>query len=137
MWGNDNDHEVIEISSGSSENANVIVNEGVVDVGRQAGPRRVHCPMTVCRRPTRLRHLVQMFSFENVISKSQSKVGQALPLPRKFVEKFIRKSWRDLILQVRGGRTFSCKLLWSPRSEKDCHLGQYWYNFVSEIELKT
>ncbi|KAJ1410415.1 glycosyltransferase [Sesbania bispinosa] len=59
LRGNDNDHEVIDINSGSSENTNVIVNKGVVDVGRQAGPGRGHRPMIVCRRPARLRHPVQ------------------------------------------------------------------------------
>ncbi|KAJ1377726.1 DNA-binding barrel domain superfamily [Sesbania bispinosa] len=100
LRGNDNDHEVIDISPGSSENANVIVNEGVVDVGRQAGPGHGHRPVIICRRPARFRHLVQLFSFENVISKSQSKANQTLPLPRKFVEKFIHKSWRDLSLEM-------------------------------------
>ncbi|KAJ1381751.1 hypothetical protein SESBI_44880 [Sesbania bispinosa] len=115
-------HEVIHISSGSSENANVVVNEGVIGVGKQTG--RVHRPVIVCRKLERLPRPVRVFSFEKVISKSQSKAGQTLPLPRKLVANFIRKYRNDLILQVRG-QNYSCKLLWRPGSEKDCHLDQY------------
>ncbi|KAJ1443588.1 DNA-binding barrel domain superfamily [Sesbania bispinosa] len=139
LRGNDNGHEVIDISSGSSENEDVIVNEIVVDVGRQVGPGRGHRPVIICRRPARLRHPVQLFSFEKVISKSQAKGGQTLPLPRKIVENFIRRYWRDLNLEVRGThRSYCCKLLWRPGSDKDkdCHLGKRWYNLVTEMELK-
>ncbi|KAJ1381703.1 DNA-binding barrel domain superfamily [Sesbania bispinosa] len=111
-------HEVIEISSGSSEDGNVVVNEGVLGVGRQTGR------VIICRKPSKLSRPVRVFSFEK-------------PLPREIVANFIRKYWHDLILQV-GGRNYSCKLLWRPGSEmKDCHLGKYWYKLVNEMELKT
>ncbi|KAJ1382625.1 DNA-binding barrel domain superfamily [Sesbania bispinosa] len=139
LRGNDNGHEVIDISSGSSENEDVIVNDGVVDVGRQAGPGRGHRPVIICRRPARLHHPVQVFSFEKVISKSQAKGGHTLPIPRKIVENFIRGYWRDLNLEVRGTcRNYCCKLLWRPGSDKDkdFHLGKRWYNLVTEMDLK-
>ncbi|KAJ1381664.1 DNA-binding barrel domain superfamily [Sesbania bispinosa] len=125
------------------EEVNEILTPGLVklrdnDNDHETGPGRGHRPVIICRRPARLRHPMQVFYFEKVISKSQSKGGQTLPLPRKIVEKFIRRYWRDLNLEVHGARrSYCCKLLWRPGSDKDCHLGQHWYNLVSEMELKT
>ncbi|KAJ1378469.1 DNA-binding barrel domain superfamily [Sesbania bispinosa] len=78
----------------------------------------------------------QIMTFEKVITKSQSRGGQTLPMPRKFVQEFIRKYWTELILEVGGGRYYSCTLLWRPGSEKDCHLGKPWYQLVSDMKLK-
>ncbi|KAJ1414950.1 DNA-binding barrel domain superfamily [Sesbania bispinosa] len=57
------------------------------------------------------------------------------PIPRKFVQEFIRKYWTELILQVGGGHFYSRKLLWRPGSKKDCHLGKPWYKLVSDMKL--
>ncbi|KAJ1428504.1 hypothetical protein SESBI_09020 [Sesbania bispinosa] len=66
---------------------------------------------------------VQMISFQK-------------PLPRKFLQDFVLKSWEELILQVHDGRSYSCKLLWRPKSEKkDFHLGKTGTNFVQEMAL--
>ncbi|KAJ1381362.1 DNA-binding barrel domain superfamily [Sesbania bispinosa] len=79
----------------------------------------------------------KVMSFEKVITKSQSRAGQALPIPRKFVQDFIRKKWKKLILQVGGSRFYSCNLLLRPGSDKDCHLGKPRYKFVSDMNLRT
>ncbi|KAJ1391341.1 DNA-binding barrel domain superfamily [Sesbania bispinosa] len=78
-----------------------------------------------------------VMSFEKVITKSKSKGGQTLPIPRNFVKEFIRNSWRRLILQVKGGQCYYCKLLWRKGREKDYHLGKPWYKLVSDMRLRT
>ncbi|KAJ1443868.1 DNA-binding barrel domain superfamily [Sesbania bispinosa] len=86
--------------------------------------------------PVLVQHPVRMISFQKVITKYESKVGQTLPLPRKFIQEFVLKSWEELILQVHDGRSYSCKLLWRLKSEKkDCHLGKKWYNLVQDMAL--
>ncbi|KAJ1376268.1 DNA-binding barrel domain superfamily [Sesbania bispinosa] len=78
----------------------------------------------------------RVLSFEKVITKSQSKGRQTLPIPRKFVQEFIRRDWSELILKVRRVQHYNCKLVRRNGREKDCHLGKPWYKLVSDLRLK-
>ncbi|KAJ1429361.1 DNA-binding barrel domain superfamily [Sesbania bispinosa] len=92
---------------------------GVVIVSVPHNPN--HVRVSVVNHSGRVTAVVprQVMTFEKVITKSQSRGGQTL-----------------LILEVEGGRYYSCTLLWRPGSEKDCHLGKPWYKLVSDMKLK-
>ncbi|KAJ1408953.1 DNA-binding barrel domain superfamily [Sesbania bispinosa] len=73
----------------------------------------------------------RVMSFEKVITKSQSKGRQTLPIPRKFVQDFIRRDWSELILKVRRGQHYNCKLVRRNGRGKDCHP---WQTLVQETK---
>ncbi|KAJ1415154.1 DNA-binding barrel domain superfamily [Sesbania bispinosa] len=124
---NVNDSDSNKNGGGGIENQSRHVNfdagRRVMNFHNQTGPVNEH----VAKR---------VISFEKVITKSQSKAGQPLPLPRKFVQEFIRKNWTELSLQVGDGRFYNCSLLRRKGSEKDCHLGKPWYKLVSDMRLR-
>lgn len=58
-------------------------------------------------------------------------------LPRRFVQDYVQKEWKNLIIQPEGGGFYVCKLIWKKRNGTSfyCYLGTEWHQFVRDKNL--